>query len=99
MVLIKKCVKFEDLEIKKVEETQETQKTEETQEAEETQETQDLGNLDLQNLNEKEVKTLSKHIFKHLFNSSLHLAAYILSQRNEELNKDRLKSLASEIFN
>lgn len=77
-VLIKKSVKFEDLEIKKTQESQETQ---------ETQETEDLKDLDLQNL----IK-FNKHLFKHFFNFLLHLAAYILSERNEEPSKNRLKS-------
>ena len=87
-VLIKKCVKFEDLEIKKTQESQETQETQESQESE------DLKDLDLQNL----IK-FNKHLFKHFFNSSLYLAVYILSERNEEPSKDRLKSLTSEILN
>ena len=103
MVLIKNCVKLEDLQIREsqeTQETQETQKTQETQEIQETQETQDLDDLNLQNLNEEEVKTLSKHVFKHFFNYSLYLAPHcIFPERNEEPNNVRLKSLTSEILN
>ena len=53
----------------------------------------------MQDLNEEEVKTLSKYVFKELFNSSLHLAAKILFEVNEEPNEDRLKSFTEEIFN
>ena len=52
----------------------------------------------MQDLNEEEVKTLSKYVFKGLFNSSLHLAAKISSEANEEPNEDRLKSFTGEIF-
>lgn len=53
----------------------------------------------LQDLNEEEVKTLSKYVFKELFDSSLHLAIKPLPKANQEPNDDRLKGFAEEILN
>ena len=53
----------------------------------------------MQDLNEEKVKTLSKYVFKELFDSSLHLAIKTLSKADEEPNDDRLKGFAEEIFN
>lgn len=63
----------------------------------EIQEKENFDDIMLQELNNEEENT--KYVSKELFNSHLHLAAEILSDGNEEPNKDRLNCFTEEIFN
>lgn len=65
----------------------------------EIQEKENFDDIMLQDLNNEKEKTLTKYVFKELFNSHLHLAAEILSDGNEEPNKDRLNCFTEKIFN
>ena len=60
---------------------------------------ENFDHLSLQDLNNEEVKTLTKHVFKEFFNSFLHLAAEISSDANEEPSEDRLNIFTEETFN
>lgn len=73
--------------------------TQKTVEIVEIQEKENFDHLSLQDLNNEEVKTLTKHVFKEFFNSFLHLAAEISSDANEEPSEDRLNIFTEETFN
>lgn len=88
------------------EESYETSETEEsvascveTQKTVEIQEKENFDHLSLQGLNNEEVKTLTKHVFKEFLNYFLHLAAEISSDANEEPNEDRPNIFTEETFN